>query len=146
MAGMRKAPGGPKNTTTKKQFNNMAAMPEHKTTPPRFANTPNRPPVNDGQAFEHEKFAEPLQPVSAEISGIGKTYDDIGEKSGFITDGYLDKGGTPYGEAAKFNFLPPGMDISNQENCEINMMPLRKITSESYPGDGWMPAPRDIPE
>lgn len=146
MAGMRKAPGGPKNTSTKKSFNNIEPSAVGKTHQPRFADVPNKGPVNDGQAFEHEAFANPMQAVSAEIGHIAKTYDDIGEKSGFITDGYLDKGGTPYGEAAKFNFLPPGMDISNQENAEINMMPLRKITAESYPGDGWMPAPRDITE
>jgi hypothetical protein len=93
-----------------------------------------------------EKFGKPMQEVPASIKGLGGTYNDIGELSGFITDGYLDKGDTPYGEACKFNFLPPGMDISNQENAEIHDMPLRKLTSESYPGDGWMPAPRDIPE
>lgn len=146
MAGMRKAPGGPSNTSTKKQFNGIKSPSAGKTHTPRFAKTPNQGPVNDGQAFEHEAFADPMQAVTAPIGGIQGLHDDIGEKSGFITEGYMDKGGTPYGEAAKFNFLPPGMDISNQENAEINMMPLRKITSESYPGDGWMPAPRDIPE
>ena len=84
--------------------------------------------------------------VSAKIKGFGQTFDDIGEKSGFIVDGYLDKQGTPYGESAKFNCMPPGMDIDNQMYAEINEMPLRKLTHESYPGDGWMPAPRDIPE
>jgi hypothetical protein len=82
----------------------------------------------------------------SEISGISGTHNDIGELSGFITDGYLDKNDIPFGEAAKFNFLPPGMDISNQENVEIHDMPLRKLTDMSYPGDGWSPAPRDVQE
>lgn len=94
-----------------------------------------------------EKFAEPFGGgLPKTIGGLGGLHNDIGEKSGFQTDGYIDKQGTPYGEAAKFNFLPPGMDISDQENAEIHAMPLRKLVSESYPGDGWTPAPRDIPE
>lgn len=80
------------------------------------------------------------------IGGMKSLRNDIGEASGFITDGYLDKRDTPYGEAAKFNFLPPGMDISNQETAEIHDMPMRKLTDLSYPGDGWSPAPRDVAE
>ena len=107
------------NTTTKKEYGGVAGGVVAE-------------PMNDG--------------VNAKIKGFGQTYDDIGEKSGFIVDGYLDKQGTPYGESAKFNMMPPGMDIDNQCYAEINEMPLRKLTHESYPGDGWMPAPRDIPE
>ena len=139
------------NTTTKKQYNSVQAQTADKTNGPRSASAPNKPGGYEGQAKTiggNQKFAEPMNKgVNAALSGgIGGTYNDIGEMSGFITDGYLDKQGTPYGEAAKFNFLPPGMDISNQENTEINMMPLRKIISESYPGDGWMPAPKDVVE
>ena len=92
-----------------------------------------------------EKFDEPLNEHPAGIGGMDSLKDDIGEKSGFLTYGYIDKAGTPYGEAAKFNFLPPGMDISNQENAEIHEMKLTKVTDMSYPGDGWQGA-RDIPE
>jgi hypothetical protein len=87
-----------------------------------------------------------MNDVSAAIKGLSGLHNDIGEMSGFVTDGYLDKNGTPFGEAAKFNYMPPGMDISNQMNAEIHEMPLRMVVSESYPGDGWMPSPRDIKE
>ena len=59
------------------------------------------------------------------------------EAVGFIMSGYLDKKGTPSGEDAKFNHLPPGEDISNQAIVEINDMPLKKVVDISYPGDGW---------
>lgn len=144
---------GPANVSTKKEFNRVADVAVDNTGRARFATTPNASggdytgeiPGSRGQGSE---FAKPLNSkgINAEIRGLGGTYDDIGERSGFITDGYLDKGNTQFGEAAKFNFMPPGMDISNQQLCEINEMPLRKIIAESYPGDGWMPAPRDIPE
>lgn len=55
------------------------------------------------------------------------------------------KKGTPSGEEASFNYLPPGPDITNQKNAEFNAMPFRKLTSMSYPGDGAFPV-RDIAE
>lgn len=135
--------------STSKKYANVAPEPVDSSSAAKMPGMRNMKPVNDGQMrgnAQPDKFAEPLQDISAKIRGMEGLHNDIGELSGFITDGYLDKQGTPYGEAAKFNFLPPGMDISNQENAEIHAMPLRKITSESYPGDGWTPAPRDIPE
>ena len=145
---------GPANPgmVARKQYSSMADKPVDNTGKPRFAKEGNSGPEYSGEMKDTRgmgsDFTKPLNNggVNAEIRGFGRTYNDIGEVSGFITDGYLDKNGTQYGEAAKFNFLPPGMDISNQELCEINEMPLRKIIAESYPGDGWMPAPMDIPE
>lgn len=87
-------------------------------------------------------FAEPMNKgASTPVGGLAGTHNDIGEKSGFETTGYLDKKGTPYGENAKFNYLPPGMEIDNQQNVEINAMPFKKVIEESYPGDGWEPKP-----
>lgn len=55
------------------------------------------------------------------------------------------KQGTPYGEGAYFNQLPPGHDISDQALLAAYEMPLKRITDMSYPGDGAFPA-RDVPE
>jgi len=138
--------------STKKQFNSIADNSAADDTRPAKSphSAKNYGGKNDGQlrgdGSGPQPFAEPLGEVSARIGGMGGLHNDIGEMSGFITTGYLDKQGTPYGEAAKFNFLPPGMDISNQENAEIHTMPFRKVVAESYPGDGWTPTPRDIVE
>jgi len=78
------------------------------------------------------------------ISGMSGTYNDIGEKSGFITDGYLDKKGTPSGDGAMFNRMPPGQEIENQVVVDIRTMPYRKVVEESYPEDGWMPKPKVV--
>jgi hypothetical protein len=135
------------NTTTKKAYAGVQESPVKKAEPSKTVSMANQGPKYQGQIGKNQTFAGPMnQGASAEISGISGTHNDIGELSGFITDGYLDKNGMPYGEAAKFNFLPPGMDISNQENIELHDMPLRKLVSESYPGDGWMPGPRDVQE
>lgn len=135
------------NTHTKKAYGGMQESPVKKAEPPKSVSMANKGATNEGQIGHNQKFATPMNNgAPAEISGISGTHNDIGELSGFITDGYLDKNGMYYGEAAKFNFLPPGMDISNQENAEIHDMPMRKLVAESYPGDGWMPTPRDVQE
>lgn len=137
------------NTTLKKQYSGNSREEPQAALPPKMASMGVRPGRYTGEMsnLSSEAFASPMNMgAPAKISGIGKTYNDIGEVSGFITDGYLDKGNTPYGENAKFNYLPPGMDISNQMNAEIHEMPMRKLVAESYPGDGWMPMPRDMPE
>jgi hypothetical protein len=59
--------------------------------------------------------------------------------------GWLYKQGTPYGEAAMFNQLPPGQDINDQNYAAIYEMPLKTVTAIGYPGDGAFPV-RDIPE
>ena len=64
----------------------------------------------------------------------GKTLD----KSGINDSGYLTKKGTPSGLNAMFNYLPPGMDITDQKDADIREQ--RMITYSggiSYHGDGW---------
>lgn len=139
------------NTFTKKKSTSVkSATVQGAALPTKDVHYRNYGGMNEGQMrgnAQKDKFGNPMNDgINARISGLEGLHNDIGEMSGFITDGYLDKGDMPYGEAAKLNFLPPGMDISNQENAEIHDMPLRKLTHESYPGDGWMPAPRDLPE
>lgn len=102
-------------------------------------------PKEDGQmkgGSLPEKFGEPRELMPDGLKEMNDLHDDIGEKSGFQTEGYLDKKGTCYGEAAKFNFLPPGMDIEDQVCKDIRKMPFKKVVDISYPGDGWEPAPR----
>jgi len=138
------------NTSTKKKYAEVQESPVKKAEPSKDVHMSNKKAVYEGQvsgSTGDQPFAQPMNHgAPSEISGIGRTYNDIGELSGFITDGYLDKNGMPFGEAAKFNFLPPGMDISNQENAEIHDMPMRMLVDVSYPGDGWMPKPRDVQE
>jgi hypothetical protein len=65
---------------------------------------------------------------------------------GFDASGgcYIKKG-TPFGEAAMFNQLPPGMDISDQAFADIRDMKLKMVTEIGYPGDGAF-AVRDVTE
>jgi len=83
-----------------------------------------------------------------QIKDMQSLRDDIGEKSGFETrpSAYIDKKGTPQGENAMLNVMPPGMDISNQPTADIRDMPLKRITPAGYEGDGGFPNSRDVAE
>jgi hypothetical protein len=64
----------------------------------------------------------------------GKSLD----KAGINNSGYLTKKGTPSGLDARFNRLPPGMNIQDQELADINEQSLLNYSGGiSYPGDGW---------
>lgn len=75
-------------------------------------------------------------------SHTNENLDDPGFTSG---DGHIYKFGTPYGEKAMFNELPPGMDITHQRLAIFNDMPLKTVTAFGYPGDGAFPV-RDVEE
>jgi hypothetical protein len=95
-----------------------------------------------------EKFAKPFEAVDQGVTGLAGTQDDIGEKSGFTGDtaGYIVKKGMAYGEAAKLNIMPPGMDINDQPYRDIRDMPMKTYSGGvSFPGDGW-PNPKDLAE
>lgn len=60
------------------------------------------------------------------------------EMVGIKDAGYLTKKGTPSGLKAEFNYLPPGMDITDQENADIRPQTMTTYKGGiSYPGDGW---------
>ena len=60
------------------------------------------------------------------------------EMVGIKDSGYLVKKGLEFGVNAFYNSLPPGMEIEDQENADIRVMPLVKYGGGiSYPRDGW---------
>jgi hypothetical protein len=60
------------------------------------------------------------------------------DKTGVKDSGYLTKKGEPSGESAKFNHLPPGMNIEDQVNSDIRAQKFIVYSGGiSYPGDGW---------
>lgn len=92
-----------------------------------------------GQIGSSEKFANPFESVDSGVMSMGGTTNDIGEKSGFQADTseYIVKKGMVYGEAAKMNIMPPGMDINDQPYRDIRDMPLKLYSGGvSFPGDG----------
>jgi hypothetical protein len=78
---------------------------------------------------------------SADVADVGNLRDTAhmagNEMVGVKNDGYLVKKGLNYGVNAMYNSLPPGMDIEDQENCDIRKMELKTVTGLGFPGDGW---------
>lgn len=61
------------------------------------------------------------------------------EMVGVQDSGYLVKKNLEYGVNAMYNSLPPGMDIEDQENCDIRREEMVVFEGGmSYPGDGWV--------
>ena len=113
-------------------------------------------PAGKGASYKGEmeastkgnKLAQPFEEVDSGVMNMGSLKDDIGEKSGFQadTDSYIVKKGMVYGEAAKLNIMPPGMDINDQPYRDIRDMPLRVYAGGvDFPSDGWEGA-KDLPE
>ena len=101
------------------------------------------------QGFDNTSDETPGQYNSTigKIPGMQSMTGEALDKPGWQADGQqIYKFGTPYGESAQFNYLPPGMDISNQANALINNMPLRVYSGGvTYPMDTPWPV-RDVPE
>lgn len=95
--------------------------------------------------FERDRVGG--SPVNGPIEGMESITHENLDDPGFETKGgWIRKNGTPYGEGAMFNQLPPGMDISDQEFALINNMTLRLYSGGvTYPGDTPWPV-RDIEE
>lgn len=69
-------------------------------------------------------------PDSSELAGD--------ERVGVRNWGYLAKKNLEFGVNAFYNSLPPGMDIEDQEVCDIREMKMVVYdTGLGYPGDGW---------
>jgi hypothetical protein len=61
----------------------------------------------------------------------------MASNSGIGDTTYLVDKGVPKGMDAKFNQLPPGIDISAQENADIREMRMQEYSGGgSYSGDG----------
>ena len=74
----------------------------------------------------------------AEENVLPKSGGESLDKAGIKDSGYLTKKGEPSGEMAKFNDLPPGMNIEDQKNSDIRSQMMKTWTGGlSFPGDGW---------
>jgi hypothetical protein len=83
----------------------------------------------------HEMKRQPL----ADMEVLPDSCELVGDERVGVRDyGYLAKKNLEFGVNAMYNSLPPGMDIEDQENCDIRAMELKVYDQGlSYPGDGW---------
>jgi len=123
----------------RRQYETPQITPDQLATPMYGGDAPSKDDVmrsaNARAQRRHEMKRQPLAdtevlPDSAELLGD--------ERVGIRNVGYLSKKGLEFGVNAMYNSLPPGMDIEDQENCDIREQELRVYDRGiSYPGDGW---------
>jgi hypothetical protein len=96
-------------------------------------------PMNEGQmaalgAGYSTQVGQPI-PEVGDLSDLQSLQGEALDRPGFETNGYITKKGTAYGEAAKFNYLPPGMDI----DCQMNYSGVHSSFTyhEIVNGDGF---------
>ena len=133
-----------KVTQSTKQYETPQVTPDQLATPIFGGDAPTHVDViksaNARSQKRHEMKKQHVAdqdvlPDSAEMAG--------NEMVGIRNNGYLAKKGTEFGVNAMFNSLPPGMDIEDQELCDIRKMELRAYEGGiSFPGDGWVKRPR----
>jgi hypothetical protein len=72
-----------------------------------------------------------------DVGTLPRSGGQMVEKDGINDTGYLTKKGTPSGERAMFNKLPPGTNIEDQAVADIREEPIKMWSGGlSYPGDG----------
>ena len=82
--------------------------------------------------------AQEQEKGNAEVGVLPSSGGETLDKAGIKDTGYLMKKGTPSGLDARFNYLPPGMNIEEQSNADIRDEKMITYSGGiSYPGDGW---------
>ena len=73
-----------------------------------------------------------------EGAGLPSSGGEVLDRAGIKDKGYINTKGIPSGLDARFNYLPPGMNIEDQKNADIKEQKLYTWEGGlSYPKDGW---------
>lgn len=129
----------PKFTQSSKQWETPQITPDQLATKTYGGSAPTHIDIiksaNARGQMRHELKKQHL----ADLEVLPDSCDLVGdERVGIRNYGYLSKKNLEFGVNALYNSLPPGMDIEDQEICDIRQMDL-KIYDRGlgYPGDGW---------
>jgi hypothetical protein len=140
------AESGVKRTKRSYKTNDGTMIPGFVRGAPNHGSLGPETPLDNSNMFE-EVGADGHKDFSGKIGGMESLVSENLDDPGFDASGKdFYKHGTPYGEKAMFNQLPPGMDISDQKFMIINEMPLRTyMGGVTFPGDTPWPV-RDVEE
>jgi hypothetical protein len=129
----------PKLNQSHRQYETPQVTPDQLATPQYGGDAPSRDDVvrsvNARAQVRHEMKRQDL----ADVEVVPDSSELVGdERVGVRNWGYLAKKGLEFGVNAFYNSLPPGMDIEDQELCDIREMKMVVYdTGLGYPGDGW---------
>lgn len=129
----------PKAQQGKKQWETPQITPDTLATKVKGGDAPSKDDIVESANARAQKRHEMKKQHLADMQVLPDSAELRGNEMVGIRDtGYLVKKNLEYGVNAFYNSLPPGMDIEDQENCDIRAMDL--VVYEhgiSYPGDGW---------
>src|SRR3974390_1404590 len=109
-----------KVTQSGKQWETPQITPEQLSTPTYGGGAPSAVDVIKSANDRAQTRPEGKNPHLADTEVLPDSSELVGdERVGIRDHGYLSKKNTPYGVNAFFNSLPPGMDIEDQEICDI---------------------------
>jgi hypothetical protein len=123
----------------KKQWESPQIEDKQIATPIKGGMEPSKEDIIESANARAQKRHEMKKQPLADMHVLPDSAHMVGDEMVGIKDtGYLVKKNLEYGVNAFYNSLPPGMDIEDQEVCDIRAMDL--VVYEhgiSYPGDGW---------
>lgn len=143
-----------KITQSNKQYETPQVTPDQLATEQFGGDAPSKDDVIRSANARAQKRHEMKSQQVADAEVLPDSSELVGdERVGARNWGYLAKKGLVFGVNALYNSLPPGMDIEDQEVCDIREMKMVVYdTGLGYPGDGWavrqrgsqMPNKRDV--
>jgi hypothetical protein len=128
-----------KITQTSKQWESPQIIADQLATETYGGSAPSKEDVVKSANARGQKRHEMKTQHLADVEVLPDSSEMAGNEMVGIKDaGYLVKKNLEFGVNAHYNSLPPGMDIEDQENCDIRRMELVNYDGGiGYPGDGW---------
>ena len=130
----------PKLTQSGKQWETPQITPSQLATETVGGMAPSHIDIIKSANARGQKRHEMKKQALADLEVLPDSSELVGdERVGIRNEGYLAKKNLEFGVNALYNSLPPGMDIEDQEVCDIRQMELRVYDGGlGYEGDGWV--------
>lgn len=128
-----------KLTQRNKQWETPQVTPDQSATEFFGGEAPTHVDVIKSANARAQKRHEMKRQGLADLEVLPQSAEMVGnERVGIQDNGYLVKKGLEFGVNAMYNSLPPGMDIEDQEVCDIRKEDMVIYSGGlGYPGDGW---------
>lgn len=128
----------PKTQSGSTQWESPQVEPKQMSTPTPGGRMPSKEAIQKAANARGGKRHDMKGQDLADVGWLADSSQMTGnEMVGVKNHGYLVKKNLEYGNQVNYNSLPPGMDIEDQENCDIRTMEFKTVTDMGYPGDGW---------
>jgi hypothetical protein len=128
-----------KLTQRNKQYESPQVTPDQLATTSFGGDAPTHVDIIKSANARGQKRHEMKSQSVADLEVLPDSAEMVGnERVGIEDRGYIVKKGLEFGVNAMYQSLPPGMDIEDQENCDIRQEDMVVYSGGlGFPGDGW---------